>query len=138
MFEAVHLPLLSRRRFVARMATFLLAALIVDGVALAAGAVGYHFLDGLSWLDASLNATSVMTGNGPLHPPHTADGKLYTLFDALLGVIVFVAVIGVILTPMFHRILHGFHRRHTEHSEQQEEQAVGAGENHPLSAGGRT
>ena len=110
----------------------MLAALFVDGVALAAGVIGYHFLEGLDWLDASLNAALVMTGNGPGHPPRTLGGKLFTIFDALLGVIVFVAVIGVLLTPVFHRILHGFHRLHRDNSEIREQQTVAAGEHHSV------
>ncbi len=93
------------------MAAFALWAVLVDGLALAAGAVGYHFLEDLDWLDAGLNAALVMTGNGPVHPPHTAGGKLFTMLDALFGVILFAAVMGALLVPVFHRMLHTFHRR---------------------------
>lgn len=33
--------------------------------ALGIGAVGYHVLDGLPWLDAALNAAMILTGMGP-------------------------------------------------------------------------
>jgi hypothetical protein len=138
MFEGIQRPLLSPRRFAGRMAAFVLAALFVDGVALGAGAIGYHFLEGLDWLDASLNAALVMTGNGPIHSSRTPGGELFTLFDALLGSIVFVAVIGVILTPVFHRTLHAFHRLHRDDSEDREQQTVAPGEQHPVSAEGQT
>ena len=138
MFEVAPRPLLPPRRFAARMVAILLNALFVNGVVLAAGAIGYHSLEGLDWLDASLNAALVMTGNGPVHPPHTPEGKLFTVFYALLGVILFAAVIGVLLTPLLHRMLHEFHSHHLDHGEKNEEQTVGAGQHHSESEGGRT
>ena len=135
MFEEAHRPLLSPRQFAIRMALFVIVAVCVDGVGLAVGAIGYHFLEGLEWLDASLNAALVMTGNGPIHPPHTAAGKLFSISYAMLGVILFAAVIGVLLTPVFHRMLHGFHRRGRE---SRAAPTVWAVEHQPLSVGGRT
>ncbi len=135
MFEGADRPLLSRRRFAARMAAFSFAALIVDGVALAAGAAGYHFVEGRDWLDASLNAALVMTGNGALYPPRTAGGKLFTICDALGGVIVFAAVIGVLLVPVFHRMLHGLHSHHRA-DEANGAQVTGSGKARPAAAEG--
>ena len=112
MFEGPHQPLLSRRLFAARMAAFALAAIMVDGLALAVGAIGYYCLEGLDWLDALLNAALVMTGNGPVHQPQTPAGKLFTTMDALFSVILFAAVMGVLLIPVFHRMLHAFHSQH--------------------------
>ena len=124
MFEDAHRPLLSRQRFAARMAVSVLAAVFVNGVALAVGAIGYHSLEGLDWLDAILNAALVITGNGPVQPPHTPGGKLFTVFYALLGVILFATVIGVILTPVFHRIFHVFHGRQRDNDEKYEQPTV--------------
>jgi hypothetical protein len=97
-----------------RMALFMLAATVVDGLALAAGAVGYHWLNGLDWLDAALDAALVMTGNGPTHPMRAPAAKVFTIVYAMLGVILFAAVIGVLLIPVFHRMLHRFHRAEKE------------------------
>lgn len=111
MFEDPNHPILSRRQFATRMAVFAAAAVVVDGLVLALGAIGYRFLEGLNWLDATVNSALVMTGNGPAHQPHTTGGKLFTIVDSLLGVMLFAAVIGVLLTPIFHRMLHSFHNR---------------------------
>ena len=43
MFDGPRPPLISRRRFALRMASFALAAIIVDGIVLLVGAVDYHF-----------------------------------------------------------------------------------------------
>lgn len=110
MFNDPHKYRSSRLRFIYRMAIFLAVAVCVDGIALAAGAIGFHFLEGLDWLDASLNASLVMTGNGPVDRPHTVGGKLFVILYAILGVILFAAVIGAFLTPVFQRILHGLRK----------------------------
>ena len=117
MFEGSHRPLLPRRQFAARMAVFALVAIFVDGIVLAVGAIGYHFLEDIDWLDAGVNSALVMTGNGPSHQPHTPGGKLFTILDALFGVILFAAVIGVLLIPVFHRMIHAFHNAHGEQIE---------------------
>jgi len=136
MFEGPHRPLQSRRLFAIRMTGFLIVAVCVDSIGLAVGAVGYHFLENLQWLDATLNAALVMTGNGPVDPPHTEAGKLFSIFFAMLGVILFAAVIGVLLTPVFHRMLHAFHSRRAELLLENESGAIGTGEDRESSAGG--
>ena len=124
MFEGPLRPPLSRRRFAVRMAVFVLAAIIADGIAVAVGAVGFHFTEGLGWLDACLNAALVMTGNGPSHPPLTRAGKIFTIFDALFGVILFGAVIGALLVPIFHRTLHVFQSQSREKREREEQSSA--------------
>ena len=117
MFEETHLPLLTPRRFAVRMTVFLIVGIGIDTIGLAIGAIGYHFLEGLAWLDASLNAAVVITGNGPFHPPHTSGAKLFSIFYAMMGVILFAAVIGVLFIPVFHRVLHSFHRSNEHNAE---------------------
>lgn len=107
-FERRGEPLISRGRFVARILAFFALAALIDGVAIILGAFGFHFLERLTWLDAALQASLIVTGNGPIFPPQTEGAKIFALFDAWLGVIIFVTVTGVLLAPLFHRVLHGF------------------------------
>jgi hypothetical protein len=109
MFEQHHQPLLSRHRFTKRMFFFVLMAVSLDLFAVLTGALGYHWFEGLDWLDSCVSAGLIITGNGPLRPLATTGGKLFALFDALFGGIIFVAVVAVLLTPVFHRVLHKFH-----------------------------
>ena len=106
MFEKHHQPLLSRRHFARRMMFFLFIACGLDLFAVLAGAIGYHCFERLGWLDSCVTSSLVITGNGPLRPLETAGGKMFAMFDALFGGIVFVAVL---LIPVFHRVLHIFH-----------------------------
>jgi hypothetical protein len=109
MFERYHEPLLPVPQFFGRIAWSLLVAAIIDGVALAVGAVGLRRLEGLDWMDAWLNAALVITGNGPTAHAQSISGKAFLLFYALGGVLIFAAVISVVMAPILHRILHAFH-----------------------------
>jgi hypothetical protein len=109
MFERRHEPLLSRPRFALRMLGFLAAAIAVDCVAVALGAIGYRNLENFSWTDALVNSAMLITGNGPINPLKTPAGRLFAAADALLGEALYVIVVAVLLTPIAHRLLHWFH-----------------------------
>ena len=109
MYERADERLLPRRRFALRMAKFLAAALAIDCLAVALGAVGYRTLEGLSWLDSVVDSAMVITGNGPMSELKTPAGKLFAAFDALIGAAVYVVVVGVLLSPLAHRLMHSFH-----------------------------
>ena len=109
MFERHDQPLLSRRRFAVRVIAGLAIGFGIDLFAVMVGATGYRLLERSSWIDALVTAAMVITGNGPLVTPLTFGGKVFLIFDALLGALAFVTVAGVILAPIFHRLLHAFH-----------------------------
>jgi hypothetical protein len=108
-FEARHQPLISTRRFLLRMAAFGAVALGFDLVLIVIGAVGFHQLGDMGWLDAMLDAAMILTGNGPIHPAASAAIKLFQLVFAVAGGIGFVIVVTVVLAPVVHRVLHSFH-----------------------------
>ena len=70
---------------------------------------GYHFLEGLSWLDALLNASMILSGMGQVTTLQTTAGKLFASFYALFSGVAFLTTVGVLLAPVFHRFLHKFH-----------------------------
>lgn len=102
-------PLIPLRQFFIRLARsgFIALALIV--VSLSIGVLGYHILEGLSWVDAFLNASMLLGGMGPVTAPLTLGGKLFASLYALYCGLAFILVAGVILAPVAHRILHRFH-----------------------------
>ena len=102
-------PLPPRKVFVVRMLRSLALALGILGVSLALGVFGYHVCAGLSWLDALLNASMILTGMGPVNELHTTSGKLFASFYALFSGVVFITSVAVMLAPMVHRFLHKFH-----------------------------
>mgnify|MGYP000473416862 CR=1 FL=1 len=90
-----------------RRAILLAAALIT--VSLALGVLGYHILGGLPWIDALLEASMILGGMGPVDPVTTDTGKLFAGAYALFAGLLFVALAGVVLAPVLHRVLHALH-----------------------------
>lgn len=77
--------------------------------ALGIGAVGYHVLDGLPWLDAALNAAMILTGMGPVSPISTPAAKVFAIGYALFSGVFFLTMVAVLLAPALHHFLHRFH-----------------------------
>jgi hypothetical protein len=77
--------------------------------ALGIGAMGYHVLDGLSWLDAALNAAMILTGMGPVNPISTPAAKVFAIGYALFSGVFFLTMVAVLLAPALHHFLHRFH-----------------------------
>jgi hypothetical protein len=103
-----------RRQFQHAAAAFLLVA-----AALGIGIAGYHWIAHEGWTDALLNASMILSGEGPVDHLETAAAKIFASAYALFGGVVFIITMGLILTPMVHRLLHRLHieenrRRRTE------------------------
>lgn len=109
MFEHRHEELLPRSQFMRRQIQFTLVATGIIVGSLAIGMLGYHFLEGLSWIDAFLNAAMLMGGMGPLAPLTTDAGKLFAGLYALYCGLVLLISVGILAVPIFHRFLHHFH-----------------------------
>lgn len=109
MYEHRHEDLLPFRDFLRRLATHGGIALGLLVLSLGIGMAGYHFFEGLPWLDALVNAAMLLGGMGPVDPLHTVAGKLFASFYALYSGLVFLVMAGVIFVPIFHRFLHRFH-----------------------------
>jgi hypothetical protein len=108
-FEHRTSPLLPRQVFYWRMARSFLLGCSVLVVALGIGMMGYHFLEQLPWLDAFTNAAMILSGMGPLSPLETSAGKLFAGCYALFSGLLFLSVVGFIMAPIAHRLLHKFH-----------------------------
>jgi hypothetical protein len=108
-FERRHDPLLPPHLFIRRMARWSAAAGIVLLGSLALGVCGYHFIVGLPWIDALLNASMIAGGMGPVDPVRTTAGKLFASFYALYSGLAIISAAGILFAPLFHRFLHRFH-----------------------------
>ncbi len=109
MFEHTYEPLLPRRQFFRRQGRYAAAALLMVGGAWLIGILGYRVLEGMSWIDAILNAAMILGGMGPVDPLRTDAGKLFASFYALFAGILFLVSVGLLIAPLFHRLLHQFH-----------------------------
>ena len=95
--------------FIRRLAVYIAGAILLILVALFIGVAGYHWFAGLNWIDSLLNASMILGGMGPVNPLTTDGGKIFASVYALFSGLVFIAVIGIVLSPIAHRMLHKFH-----------------------------
>ena len=119
MFEHRHEKLLPRHVFLRRLAKYALISLSIIIVSLVIGMIGYHVLEGYSWVESFLNAAMLMGGMGPVGSLHTDAGKVFAGIYALYCGLVVLVSIAIFAAPIFHRFLHHFH---LESEYQQKEQ----------------
>jgi len=105
MYERKNQPLLSRQAFAVRLARHGGAALIITVLALAIGACGYHWTEGLHPLDATLNAAMILTGMGPVDKLQSPGGKVFAIGYSLFSGVAFLAIAGLLIAPVAHRVL---------------------------------
>ncbi len=109
MFEQKHHKLAPVSVFMRRMAVYLgIVMLLIVGV-LCIGMAGYHWLAGLNWVDALLNASMILGGMGPVNPLTNTGAKVFASVYALFSGLVFIAIMGILFAPMVHRLMHTFH-----------------------------
>ena len=88
---------------------YLVFSLLILSGSLGVGTIGYHGLGNISWLDAFLNASMILTGMGPVDKMETAGGKLFSALYAIFSGVAFLTFVGVLFVPVYHRFLHKFH-----------------------------
>ena len=64
---------------------------------------------GLAWVDALLNASMILGGMGPVDTLPTQSAKIFASLYALFCGLVFVGTMGLVISPILHRMLHKFH-----------------------------
>lgn len=109
MFEHRSKPLVPRIVFFYRLALSLAAGLAVILFSLACGMAGYRVFEGLSWIDAFVNAAMLLSGMGPLASPQTTGGKIFAGVYALYSGFVVLIAAAIAFAPIIHRFLHRFH-----------------------------
>jgi len=109
MLEHKKQNLLPFDRFLKRMLKHGLIAALIICLSLMIGMLGYHLTAELSWLDAFLNASMILTGMGPVANLSSDAAKLFAGFYALYSGIAFLTVVGILVAPVAHRMLHKFH-----------------------------
>jgi hypothetical protein len=109
MFEQKHQKLVPVTVFIKRLFIFIGIAFLLILFALFIGVAGYHWIAGFSWVDALLNASMILGGMGPVNPLTNAAAKIFASLYALFSGLVFIAVMGIVFSPIVHRMLHKFH-----------------------------
>jgi len=109
MYEKKGQKLLPWPLFARRIGLSLLITLGIVFSALFAGVLGYHTIAKLPWIDSILNASMILTGMGPVDPMRDTASKLFASAYAIFSGVVFLSAMGVVLSPIIHRIVHAFH-----------------------------
>ena len=109
MYEHHTKPLLPVKQYYSRLFGNIFWGFIILICSLTIGILGYHFTDGLGWLDSLLNASMILTGMGPVDPMTTVSAKIFASFYAIFSGVVFLTTIAFILAPAAHRFLHKLH-----------------------------
>ena len=74
-----------------------------------ANIIGYHRIAEFDWVDSILEASMILGGMGPINPLTTPGAKLFASGYALFSGLAFIAIMGIVLAPVTHRMLHKFH-----------------------------
>ncbi len=108
-YERVSRSLLPWPVFLRRAVAHLAAGGGAVALAVAIGTIGYHAFARLPWTDSFLNASMILSGMGPVDRLDTTSGKIFAACYALFSGLLFIGVMGVVLAPWAHRVLHTMH-----------------------------
>jgi hypothetical protein len=109
MYEQKHQEIAPVSVFMKRMVVHIFVAVLLSIIVLFTGIAGYHWIAGLGWVDSLLEASMILGGMGPVNPITTTGAKIFASGYALFSGLVFIALIGIVLAPAVHRMLHKFH-----------------------------
>ncbi|HEY4127950.1 MAG TPA: hypothetical protein VGN70_07875 [Gammaproteobacteria bacterium] len=109
-YESKHKRPLSFGRFLLRVLKHMLFAQLFVLVSLGIGIWGYEYYEQMSWRDAFVNSAMLLGGMGPMKTDGLSDGgKVFAGVYALYAGLILIIVIGIVMAPLIHRIMHVFH-----------------------------
>ncbi len=101
--------LVSKGEFYKHIVRNALIGVVMIMIALGIGMIGYHHYQPMTWVDAYINASMILSGMGPVDNMKTDGGKIFAGSYALFSGLTFIAIIGVIFAPIFRRFFHKMH-----------------------------
>lgn len=109
-YESRHEPLAPGHVFRRRLVHSASVMLTLIAISLVIGMVGYHeFARIESWVDCLYNAAMILGGMGPVAEMPDDRAKIFASVYAIYSGVVLLASVGVLISPVLHRILHRFH-----------------------------
>lgn len=108
-YENRQQPVASPAVFYSRVTRNALWSLVVVALSLLTGSLGYMYFEGMRAIDAFANAAMILSGMGPLNPLVTDGGKIFAALYAIASGFLLLGLAGLMLAPVFHRVLHRFH-----------------------------
>ena len=108
-FERRHEKLAPIPVFIKRLLASVTIAVLLIGIVLFIGIAGYHWVAGFDWVQSLLEASMILGGMGPVNPLPNATAKVFASIYALFSGLFFIGIMGIVLAPFIHRMLHEFH-----------------------------
>jgi len=109
MFEHRKQPLLNNLAFIWRLFRAFLITVLIVGLSILAGTLGFHWFVDLSWSD-SFHRTCLVLGEHTLHKtPEATSGKIFVGLYVMYSRLVFFAIIVILVMPLLHRVFHKLH-----------------------------
>lgn len=97
------------KNFYSHMIRNSLIGVTLIAAALFIGVLGYHLFEPMSWIDAFLNASMILSGMGPATTLTTTAGKLFAGCYALFSGLAFIAIVVIMLSPLIHAFFRKIH-----------------------------
>ena len=91
--------------FIRKFLNYLVLSALFISLGLIVGILGYHWAAGLSWLDALVEASMILSGMGPISPLSTTSAKVFASLYALFSGLIFVIAMGIVLSPLMYGLL---------------------------------
>lgn len=114
-YESRNEPPIAVGGFAVRMLAHIGVSFALIAFSLGIGILGYRVFERMAWIDCFLNAAMLLGGMGPVTTEGLSwAGKLFAGLYALYSGLVFIAVVGILLAPVVHRVLHRFHWEENE------------------------
>lgn len=111
MNEPFKAPPFTHTRWLSRMRCSLLGAAVIIVFSLGFGVFGYHLIGGLSWVDALLEASMILSGMGPVAPLTSDAVKIFASVYALFSGLILISTTGLLLAPWLQRLFYHTHRQ---------------------------
>ena len=90
--------------FIRKFLSYLGLSALFISLGLIVGIIGYHWAAGLSWLDALVEASMILSGMGPISPLSTTSAKVFASLYALFSGLIFVLAMGIVLSPLVYSL----------------------------------
>ena len=108
-YKSKRQPLAPPQRFIHRLGWNVFLALLFILGSLGIGMAGYWYFEDMGCVDAFANAAMILSGMGPLTPLKSDGGKIFAGIYAIFSGLLIFGIAGLVLAPVFHRLLHSFH-----------------------------
>jgi uncharacterized membrane protein len=108
-FEKKTEPLAPLSKFTRRMISHACFGIFLIVIMTLVGMIGLGYLEKMTIVDSFANASMIMSGVGAITPIVTNAGKCFSGCYSIIAGLVFMIVIGIVFSPVLHRIFHKFH-----------------------------